>query len=145
MEIKKICFPYSICLNQECDLESDFKSKSEKDSRLLHIAIAPVFLFEQFLAGNHWGTIFTNTNRSKRGDTKIDLIMKNEIPRFHYLRFIDDDMPEFIIDFKHFFTIEREYLYSNLDQLRLCSIDDLFKEKISQRFSNFISRIGLPV
>ena len=69
--------------------------------------------------------------------------MDNEIPRFHYLKFAENNMPELIVDFKHFFTINREVIYQNIDK-RLCSLDNLFKEKLSQRFSNFISRIGLP-
>ena len=47
------------------------------------------------------------------------------------------------IDIKHFFTINRDHFYSQIVN-RLCSLEDLFKEKLSQRFSQFISRIGLP-
>lgn len=144
--IEKIIFPYVVCLNQECDLDSDYKACSggaNKDCRLIHIAVAPAFIFDQFLTGKHWGEIFIQSHTGRRTDTKYDLIIKNEIPRFHYLKFPENDMPELIIDFKHFFTISRSKLYESIGQ-RLCSLDDLFKEKISQRFSNFISRIGLP-
>lgn len=145
--VKNLFFPYIICLNQECDLENDYnltQSRSNpSDSHFLHLAIAPAFNFDQFLSGSHWGEIFATSNTGKRGDTRIQLIIKNEIPRFHYLKFPDSDMPELIIDFKHFFTVNRDFLYNNIDS-RICSIDDLFKEKISQRFSYFISRIGLP-
>lgn len=140
----EIVFPFAICINQECDLVNDFNNEEHnKDSSLLHLAIAPAFLFENFLSGSHWGDIFINGSTGKRTDTKIKNIMDNEIPRYHYLNFPDVDMPELIIDFKHFFTINRNILYSQLDK-RMCSISDLFKEKISQRFSFFISRIGLP-
>ena len=82
-------------------------------------------------------------NPQKRSDTAIKKLMDNEIPRFHYLKFPDADLPELIIDFKHFFSMNRNTLYNQMDK-RLCSIDVLFKEKISQRFSYYISRIGLP-
>jgi hypothetical protein len=143
VQLKKINFPYVVCLNQECDLESDFKSKSNKDNKLLHIAIAPAFNFAEFLGGNHWGEIFDINSTSKRKDTKTGLIIDNEIPRFHYLNFPENDMPELVIDFKHFFTVNRDNFYSQINN-RLCSLEDLFKEKLSQRFSQFISRIGLP-
>lgn len=143
IQLDKISFPYVICLNQECDLENDFNCHSNKDNKLLHIAIAPAFNFEDFLSGSHWAGIFDVNSTAKRADTKTKLIMDNEIPRFHYLNFSETNMPELIVDFKHFFTINRNVLYSKLDK-RLCSLDDLFKEKLSQRFSNFISRIGLP-
>lgn len=143
--VKKISFPYVVCLNQECDLETDFRNKNNKlcDNNLLHIAIAPAFIFEQFLNGTHWGDIFSSNNSQKRKDTTIKKIIDNEIPRYHYLKFPDGDMPELIIDFKHFFSINKDSIYKQIDK-RLCSLDDLFKEKINQRFSYYISRIGLP-
>ena len=133
------------CLNQECDLESDYKQKDDKhsDANLLHLAIAPAFNFKQFLSGSHWGGIFENNKAQKITDTTIKKIIDNEIPRYHYLNFYEKDMPELIIDFKHFFTINKEVLYRKMNN-RICSMDNLFKEKINQRFSYYISRIGLP-
>lgn len=143
--IQKILFPFVVCLNQECDLENDFNSRGLElcDNSLLHVAVAPAFIFDQFLSGTHWGMIFTCNNPQKRSDTTIKKIMDNEIPRYHYLKFPDNDIPELIIDFKHFFTINQNVIYGLIDN-RLCSLDDLFREKINQRFSYFISRIGLP-
>lgn len=143
IKIDKIIFPFVVCLNQECDLENDYNSPETKDNKLLHLAIAPAFIFEDFLSGNHWASIFSDNASSKRSDTKTKLIIDNEIPRYHYISFSEENMPELIVDFKHFFTINRNELYNQLNK-RLCSLDDLFKEKLSQRFSNFISRIGLP-
>ena len=145
VKVKKIEFPFVVCLNQECDLEKDFKNKGQTlcNNNLLHIGIAPAFIYEQFLNGSHWGEIFDSSSSQKDGDTIIKKIKDNEIPRYHYLKFSDANMPELVIDFKHFFTINRDFLYSQLGK-RMCSMDDLFKEKINQRFSYYISRIGLP-
>lgn len=142
---QKIEFPFVVCLNQECDLESDYKGRSENlcDKNLLHVAIAPAFIFEQYLNGSQWGGIFSGNLSCNRKDTKVKCIVANEVPRYHYLNFPELDMPELIIDFKHFFTVNRDSLYDQIDK-RLCSLDDLFKEKINQRFSYYISRIGLP-
>lgn len=145
VSVKKISFPFVVCLNQECDLENDSNDDKANlsDKSLLHLAIAPAFIFEQFLNGSHWGEIFSNNRPQRRKDTIIKKIVDNEIPRYHYLNFADPDMPELIIDFKHFFSINREVIYSQMGK-RLCSFDDLFREKINQRFSYYISRIGLP-
>jgi hypothetical protein len=147
IHLHKIVFPFVVCLSQECDLESDYKAscdvESKKTTNLLHIAIAPAFNFDLFVSGKHWGEIFDKSDPTGGSKSKKDCIIDNEIPRYHYLKFPDTGMPELIIDFKHFFTINRNYIYKNLDK-RLCSMDDLFKERISQRFSNFLSRIGLP-
>ncbi len=146
--IDEIVFPYLVCLNQECDLERDFEEEAIEDQapsekRLIHLAFAPVFIFDQFLAGTHWDKIYKPIAGQKRDSSKVKLIIDNEIPRYHYLKFEESGVPEMIIDFKHFFTISRAYAYKNIDK-RFCSIEDLFKEKISQRFSYFLSRIGLP-
>ena len=145
IRVQKILFPFVVCLNQECDLETDFKTNKEmlSTNNLLHLAVAPAFIFEQFLSGTHWGRVFESNNPQKRKDTTIRKITDNEIPRYHYLNFPDSELPELIIDFKHFFSISKKVLYERLDR-RLCSLEDLFKEKISQRFSYYISRIGLP-
>lgn len=144
--IEKISFPFAICLNQACDLEHDFenRSSSENKQRMLHAAVAPIFLFEHFLQGKRWGDVFIEEKSQKRTSTEIKKIMDNQIPRYHFLKFPDTDAPELIIDFKHFFTVSFDYLYSKIDT-RFCSMDVLFREQVSHRFSYFISRIGLPV
>lgn len=152
--LKEISFPYLVCLSQECDLERDYEEQ-EKDisvpttKNLMHIAFAPAFIFDDFLTGDHWGDLYSKSASGKRKDTNIKAIIDNEASRYHYLNFSRDDqldrkkMPELIIDFKHYYTINKNIIYRNMDK-RLCSIDDLFREKISQRFSYFQSRIGLP-
>lgn len=147
IKVNKIVLPYAICLNQDCDLESDERCRKDndnKDSMLLHFAVAPVFIFNDFLTGDHWGEIFKKSKAKKKSDTEVKKIMDNEISRYHYFSFPPSDgLPELIIDFKHFFSIsvtQREQLLSK----KLCSLDDLFREKVNQRFSFYISRIGLP-
>ena len=142
--VNKIGFPFVVCLNQECDLQSDYIETKNRDRKLLHLAIAPAFNFEQFLSGSHWGDIFDQGQGGKRKDTAIKAIMDNQTPRYHYLKFPEEDKPELIVDFKHFFTVNRDFLYKQLDK-RLFSLDDLFRESLSQRFCNYVSRIGLPV
>ena len=53
---------------------------------------------------------------------------------------------EYVIDFKHYFTINVEQAIkykSNKDKFQF-TLDKLFKESVSQRFANYLSRIGLP-
>ena len=70
--------------------------------------------------------------------------MNNEDPRFHFLHFEDGfKLPDMVVDFKHFYTINTDYLYQNIDK-RVCSLSELYREKLSQRYAYFLSRIGLP-
>jgi hypothetical protein len=143
LTVEKISFPYTVCLNQECDLVNDYDNIKNKDVGLIHVAFAPAFNFDQYLQGTHWGGIFQANDPQKRTDTIIKKIMNNEIPRYHYLLFDGSDLPELIIDFKHFFSINRHDIYKQISK-RKCSLNDLYREAINQRFSSYISRIGLP-
>jgi hypothetical protein len=137
-----------IILNQDCDLNSDNRNKIDavnKNTTLLHVMVAPVFIFDKFIEGTHWNELFNNEKKQKKSDTAVRKIMNNEDPRYHYMHFLPSTgLPDLIIDFKHFFTVSTTYLYEKKDR-RICSIDELFREKITQRFAYYISRIGLPV
>ena len=149
MEVKSITFPYVICLNQDCDLNSDKRDKeknpvSNKNCRLLHLIVAPLFVFSSFIEGKHWGEIFDPSPAVNIKRTEGSKIMNNEDPRYHFLRFNEESkLPDMVIDFKHFFTISTEALYDNLSH-RVFSVEELYREKICQRFAFFQSRIGLP-
>lgn len=149
VELKTITFPYVICLNQDSDLNNDNRDKvlnpdGNKNCRLLHLIVAPLFVFDSFIEGTHWGDLFDPTPAINIKRTEGKKIMNNEDPRYHFLHFDkESNLPEMVIDFKHFFTISTEQLYNSLDH-RVCSVDELYREKICQRFAFFQSRIGLP-
>ena len=79
------------------------------------------------------------------GDTRWNLINNNEIPRYHHLdRYDDYNIPDLIIDFKHYYTVQRMRLYEEVSQTYLATVNELFRESLSQRFAQYLSRIGLP-
>lgn len=142
IQLKKITFPLVICLNQDCDLHTDFIHRTEnKSGSLLHLIVAPLFEISSFREGKNWGDLMNVGDRIN--SERIRYIKGNNDPRYHYVVFPEKDMPELIIDFKYFFTINRDALYSRLDH-KVCSVDDLFRELINQRFCDYLSRIGLP-
>lgn len=65
--VSYIHFPLVICLNQDCDLNSDERDKlkvgSNKDCRLLHLIIAPLFNFDILRTGSI-GEIFFKQGRN---------------------------------------------------------------------------------
>lgn len=72
-------------------------------------------------------------------------LRNNENPRYHFLEF-DDNIPivNSVIDFKHYFTVNNTKLQEHKDKHYICTVSELFRERISQRFANYLSRIGLP-
>lgn len=143
VRLQEITFPLVMCINQDCDLYSDYCNRINKVSNglLLHLIIVPLFDVANLKQGTNWGEVMAMSSTIS-GKT-LEQIKKNVEPRYHYLLFPDKNIPEMIADFKYFFTVNRDYLYNRITD-RVCSIDDLFREKINQRFSEYISRIGLP-
>jgi hypothetical protein len=117
---------------------------SNKNVRLLHLLIAPLFNFDSFKDGYHWDEIFQTGVQINPKKTDGKNIRQNENPRYHYLHFEEDFvLPDMVIDFKHLYSVNTDYLYGKI-QNRVCSLSELYREKITQRFANYFSRIGLP-
>lgn len=77
--------------------------------------------------------------------TPGDNLRKNETQRYHYLEFpaVINIVPS-VIDFKHYFSVNVEYLRSLKRTNFICQVSALFREEISHRFASFLARIGLP-
>lgn len=155
IEIDKIIFPYVIILTQDCDLAQDFTFRSDNkktdDKLILSVLVAPVYNSENFFLGEHLselGRTMQSINQYKKGKqftTEAKKIFKNETPRYHYLEFEKDlNMVSSVIDFKHYFSLNLNYLYKIRHTNFAFKINELYREDISQRFASFLSRIGLP-
>jgi len=76
-------------------------------------------------------------------------IKENKHIRYHFLPsepgFQEQNL---VVDFKHYFSIQRTQFYE-LAKVRsefayVCSIALLYREALSKRFSDYLSRIGFP-
>ena len=154
IEVSKIHFPYAIILTQACDLQQDhdakqrliMEGKGSQDKFLISAIVAPIYNFEDFLQGEHLKQLgMKMLSFPGRSKTPTKNVIDNENKRYHYLKF-DEGIPivESVIDFKHYFTVSVNYLTSIYQTHYVCSVESLYRELILQRFSNFLSRIGLP-
>lgn len=139
-------FPYIVILSQDCDLSEDFKNRAEpenenNDKFLQTILVCPAYLSESFFKGEH----ITNWKMHPFQPKEKDYLKNNDkFKRYHYLCPNDNfRIPDLVIDFKHFLTIPRELLYDCKSNY-VASLEELFREYLSQRFANYIARIGLP-
>jgi len=147
---------YAVVLSQDCDLENDYKrvaenskleegKKPDHDNCLQVVLVCPAYLLTDFLEGKHIASWNMNTELNSEKNKK-KLKKNSEFKRYHYIKNNGDlGVPELIVDFKHFLTVPRDSLYKIHNQAYLATMGELFREDLSQRFSNFISRIGLPV
>ncbi len=152
INIDKIVFPRVIILSQDCDLDWDSKSRNgnselkNTDKHLLSVLAAPIYNADHVFQGEHLSKLGQTMNRIEdQGRTHKTILVNNKNPRYHYLEFPPDiPIPDSIIDFKHYFSLNVEYLLEVRKINFVCKISELFREDISQRFASFLSRIGLP-
>lgn len=154
IEVSKIVFPLAMVLTQACDLQQDYNARKRneidkagtQDKFLISVIVAPIYNFEEFRLGTHLDQLgLMMEPKGRRNKSLCENIIKNENKRYHYLNFDEDvEIVESVIDFKHYFTVTINYLNNIRRSNYVCSIDSLYREAIVQRFSNFLSRIGLP-
>lgn len=160
VHISYIKFPYVVVLTQDCDLQQDMlfrkklsdiddnlskKSVPSNDKMLFSAIVAPLYNEEHFFLGNHLEQLNMKMQEIKKTKTPGKDIMNNSNPRYHYLKFDSDvTVVDSVIDFKHYFTVNLDYLTEQIGKNRVASISELYRENISHRFAFFLSRIGLP-
>lgn len=153
---KKFEFPYILVLTQDCDLDQDYRcllsEEDKKDKELESILVCPMFHSNDLLAGTHVQIYKDGKPTIKKmatiwWDLKKSLL-KNKLERYHFIKgYSENDniiIPDLIIDFKFFITIPRNEIYSRYEENYVCSIWELFRENLSRRFANYLSRIWLP-
>ncbi len=149
IEISKILFPLVIVLTQACDLAQDYnarnKENSNQDKHLLSVLVAPIYNVDHVLEGSQLSEIGRNMNSFKKNKTPHKNLLKNTDPRYHYLKFPDTiPVVPSVIDFKHYFAVNVNYLNKVKKKEFMCKVSEIYREQISLRFANFLSRIGLP-
>lgn len=152
IKISKIIFPFVVVLTQDCDLTWDYETrkqfKGNQDKYLFSVIVAPLYNYEHFIAGDHLSELNRVMATISRKPDKTDNknLRHNETPRYHYLEFDKNvQITNSVVDFKHYFTVNIEHLQKHKKTNFVCSLSPLFRERLSQRFANYLSRIGLPV
>ncbi len=149
IEISTINFPLVIVLTQDCDLERDHEyretNKQTQDKLLISAIVVPIYNADFVFEGSHLSELGLKMQPFSKNKTPENNIKINNDPRYHYLEFPEEvNIQPSIIDFKHYFSINLEYLRYEKKEDYICQVSSLYREDISQRFSSFLSRIGLP-
>lgn len=150
-EVVEYYFPFIIILSQDCDLQygllvsSDLSHGPITSTQYLHnIIFVPAFPVDAVKSGEHLLSLF-NIIQDKLDSKQFKLIKKNRNERYHYLiNDLDLQIPELLIDFKAYYTLSQEYFSAKHKPSYVATINELFRERLSQRFSNYINRIGVP-
>lgn len=161
--IRTITFPFAIIMSQSCDLEQGMKlinteveaHKIDEDTTirvrkynpfLPNVILLPLFNDEELKDGKHLIDAYNIISMNWTGDL-WKKIKSNQNPRFYYMQSISKDdvaIPASVIDFKIYFSYPYELLLKNYHKHYQISLNELFRESFSQRFTNYLNRIGLP-
>lgn len=151
IEISEIIFPLCVVLTQDCDLNQDYrvrwarKSTRDEDKKLFSVIVAPLYNIEHFYKGEHLSALNMKMAEINKKRTPGTNLRNNESPRYHYLDFPDEiRIVNSVVDFKHYFTVNVEFLKKHMRSKFVCRLAPLFREDLSNRFAAFLSRIGLP-
>jgi hypothetical protein len=166
IEISKIIFPMVIVLTQDCDATQDYDNRVEYQERiksgskeydnnqyLLSLIVAPIYNLEDVRHGKHLSDLEVRVDgqlteeKMKCTGVSSSELKTNKLQRYHYFKInIDGKKPEYIIDFKHYFTInvDMAILHKNNKSNYMFQIEKLYRASINQRFSSYLSRVGLP-
>ena len=100
---------------------------------------------EHIYAGIHLSELDMKMQKIPKGKTAGTFLQQNQNPRYHYLKF-GSDVPivDSVVDFKHYFSVNLNYLRQKKQDDFVCQLSELYREDVLQRYASFLSRIGLP-
>ncbi len=150
-DVFSISIPYAVILTQDCDLDQgrdyleDLPAEPvESNQFIANLIMVPMFPAEHLREGKHLEDLYLVTQKRINSDRWKNVCNNNNL-RYHYFnRDISLQLPDLAIDFKHYFTIQARMLVNLHEDHYLASINEIFREHLSQRFCNYLSRIALP-
>jgi len=154
-KIIELEYQYIVVLSQDCDLEQANNLilediKCEDECRLFNqflpsVLFVPAFPSDLLRSGEHIKSLY-KIKAHKLNSNLWGPIKNNENPRYHFLHFDQErQIPNLVLDFKSYYTLSYEYFAGKHKEHYHATINELFRERLSQRFSNYLNRIGLPV
>jgi hypothetical protein len=148
LQVNEFVFSHAVIISQDCDLQQEYDGKLKSDEHfnqfLPNLLLLPAFPADDVRLGIHLKGLYGIAQKKKDSDLWRP-IKGNSSPRYHFLQ-LDQTIgvPELVIDFKTYFTVPRDLLYSIYSETYLATLNELFREDLSQRFAYFLSRIALP-
>lgn len=164
-----LVFPLAVVMGQECDLAGDSalrakvppsgRERPKKANAFMWTTLMlPLYNASQFfdLSNSCLSGVFedvylgtatepTNVSLEMNHPPSPDLVRENQDERYQFLRFpVSSGIPDCVIDFKHYFALRTSYLISCRTKQCLGTLPTLYRERVLQRFTFYLSRIGLP-
>lgn len=144
IKFDRINYPFAIIVSQDCDLEWDYKARSNQtsdDKQLQHVLFCSLFLPDEIRV------------RSKLNSDVFRRVKQNQDERYHHLmesciEETDQMLPELYADFKAIFALPLEFAYSLIDKgiaSRKGTLPSPYLEDFMHRLYGFLGRVATPV
>ena len=145
-------YPWLVVLNQDCDLDLDRHARKgtsptdgnpvNKDKRLRSVLLCPAFPELDVLDGSYV------EGASKFLGTQQGMVMNNRHERFHVLSPEPPLVSEtLILDFKLVIAATPEYIerwIRSHRESRVAVLKPPYRDRLTQRFANYFTRIAEP-
>jgi hypothetical protein len=138
--------PFAVIMSQDCDLDQDFRTRSEGKSSP---NLIPNILFCEVATAHELFNVIRQTNRKLWDRIKI-----NKDERYQFLQKIEaacdrlnQGLPELALDFKRYFSLPTDEVYRRIEfgeAMRRCVMVSPYLEHLSSRFASYLSRVALP-
>lgn len=155
VDVKEFTYPYAIIVSQGCDvfwMNDLFSNKTGSSTKVMPmVLLCPLYHFESVKSGDFVLSLLESENINVEPGNKLmyfgedrKIAAQDLHYRFHkfQVKYNDKDMfKDYVIDFKQCFTVPFSYLDKNRDN-RLFALNNQYAQQITQKFCNFVSRIG---
>jgi hypothetical protein len=151
----QVRLPYIIVVSQDCDLaqgsvpiipaqKTDSSGEATNNQYVPNILFLPAFVADSLRDGDHLKGLY-GIKQGRLVSEQWRPITKNNNDRYHYLKGVREmQVPNLIVDFKIYYTLPQDYFLSFYSRAYLATLNELFREQLSQRFAFYLNRIGVP-
>lgn len=148
INLRERTLDHCVLLTQDCDLEHDYNNrlaqeKTTNDKYLQFILLCPAYHAETLRLGEHLKDF--NMKMQRLGSDDWGKLKNNNLYRYHFLeRDLELQVPDLVVDFKHYLTVPRDILYRpEYMNNYLATVEIMYRDCLSSRFAHYLSRIGL--
>lgn len=155
VNIIELEFPLAIVISQACDVTAMSELHEKKYGKITKfmpsILLCPIYDKAQLKEMKHLASI-TKDNivgleiENFFSSKDVEVASNDQHYRFHTLSVTMNEkliIQDAVIDFKHCFSVPIKYLYNNKNN-RIASLESIFAEQITLKFSSFLSRVAIP-
>ncbi len=141
-------FPYVVVFSQDCDLannkDKEDNGKIINNQFLVNILFLPAFPAKILREGKHLED-FCERLQDRLNTQRWKTIKTNNNSRYHFLNgYSNFQIPDLVIDFKLYFTSSVDNFINMHNTNYLSTVNELFRERMVQRFCDYFNRIALP-